>query len=169
MLAKKFNSTYGDVFKEPKTLHTKTTKVVGLDGTSKMSKSANNYISIVEDEKTLWKKLSTAVTDSSRIKKSDPGNPDICNIYSLHQLFSPDQDKEWASQGCKNATIGCVECKKKLYENINNKIKPIREKYLEWIKQPEKIKTNLKLGAEKANAVAQKTLEEVYEKIGFKY
>lgn len=168
-LAKKFNNTYGNLFPEPKTLHTKTTKIVGLDGTSKMSKSAGNHISIVEDEETLWKKLSTAVTDPARIKKTDPGNPEICNIYSLHKIFSPEQDLQWTHTGCTKAEIGCVSCKKKLFEQINNTVAPFREQYNTWKQKPEKIKAILKDGAQKANNVAQETLEQVYDLIGFRY
>lgn len=169
LLVKKFNNFYKPIFVEPKTLHTKTIKVVGLDGTAKMSKSAKNHISIVENEKTLWEKLSTAVTDPARIKKTDKGNPQICNIYSLHKLFSTQQDLEWVVAGCSNAKIGCIECKKKLFKNINELLKPIREKYVEWMKNPEKIKISLKNGAQKANKIAQQTLDEVYDIVGFKY
>jgi tryptophanyl-tRNA synthetase len=168
-LARKFNNRYKSIFKEPKTLHTPTTKVVGLDGSAKMSKSANNYIGITEDEQTIWKKLGPAVTDPARIKKTDPGNPDICNIYSLHQLFSNQEELDWVIDGCKNAKIGCIECKKKLFKNMNNTLKPIREKYNELISKPEELKEILNKGANKANKVAKETLTQVYDLVGFKY
>ncbi len=168
-LIKKFNSTYKPIFPEPKTLHTKTTKVVGLDGSAKMSKSCNNYIGIVEDEKTIWKKLAPAVTDPARIKKTDPGNPNICNMYSLHKLVSSKDDLKWVEDGCKNAKIGCIECKKKLFENLMKQLSPIREKYLELMSKPKHLEEILKEGGRKANKVAQQTLEEVYDLIGFKY
>ena len=168
-LARKFNNAYKPIFKEPKTLHTKTTKVVGLDGSAKMSKSYDNYIGLVEEDEVIWKKLANAVTDPARIKKSDPGNPEICNVYALHQFFSSKQDLDWAADGCRNAKIGCMECKKKLHENIIKFIKPIREKYNEIMSKPDELKATLKKGADKANKVAQKTLNEVYELVGFKY
>ena len=169
LLTKKFNNAYKPIFPEPKTLHTTTAKVVGLDGSSKMSKSYNNYLGITEDDKTLWDKIASAVTDPARIKKSDPGNPEICNMYSLHKLLSPQEDLEWVVDGCKNAKIGCVQCKKKLFENLKKQLDPIREKYNEWINKPNELKDVLKDGANKANKIANETLEEVYDLIGFKY
>jgi len=166
-LARKFNNKYKPIFPEPKTMHTKTTKVVGLDGRSKMSKSYNNYVGITESEESIWQKLSKAVTDTARIKKSDPGNPDICNIFSIHKLFSPDSDLEWSSNGCRKAEIGCIECKKKLFENMKSIIGPIREKYEKLIQNPDKIKAILADGAKRANAIANKTLDEVYDLVGF--
>lgn len=165
-LAKKFNNQYKEIFPEPETLHTKITKVVGLDGKSKMSKSYNNYIGLTESKEEVWEKLAPAVTDPARIKKSDPGNPDICNIYALHQLMSLQQDIDWARQGCKGAKIGCIECKKKLLEGIERTIAPIRENYNKWIAKPDDIKDILAQGAKKANAVANETLQEVYELVG---
>ena len=168
-LARKFNNAYKPVFVEPKTLHTKTTKVVGLDGSSKMSKSLDNYIGLTESEEIIWKKLSAAMTDPARKRKTDPGNPDICNIASLHQLFSCKKDLDWVESGCRNATIGCIECKKRLFENMNEVLKPIREKYLEWMSKPDELKKVLERGAKKANLVAKKTIEEVNKLVGFKY
>lgn len=168
LLAKKFNNKYKKIFPEPKTLHTKTTKVVGLDGTAKMSKSQNNYIGLVEDEDTIWKKLSVAVTDPARVTENDPGNPLICNIYSLHQLFSSKDDLDWVMDGCTKAKFGCLICKKRLHENINLFIKPIRERYNELIRDPKKIHLILSNGAERARKVAQTTIDEVYDLIGIK-
>jgi tryptophanyl-tRNA synthetase len=168
-LVKKFNKVYANFFPEPKTLHTKTTKIVGLDGTSKMSKSTQNYISIVEEKEPLWKKLSTAVTDPARIKKTDPGNPDICNIYALHKIFSSKQDLTWVRTGCLNAKIGCVVCKNKLCENINMYIQPFREKYTKWKQKQDDLRDILKDGAQKANTIANETLEQVYKLVGFRY
>ena len=168
-LVKKFNNRYKEIFPEPKTLHTKITKVVGLDGKSKMSKGYNNYIGITESPKIIWEKILSAVTDPARIKKSDPGNPEICNIYSLHKLLSPKKDIEWAYDGCRNATIGCIECKKKLFQNLEKTFAPIREKYEEWISKPDEIRSVLADGAKKARAIAKQTLDEVYDLVGFKY
>ncbi|MBD3231629.1 tryptophan--tRNA ligase [Candidatus Dependentiae bacterium] len=169
LLARKFNNTYKSIFKEPKTLHTKTTKVVGLDGAAKMSKGLNNYIGLVEDEKTIWKKLSVAMTDPARKRKTDPGNPAICNIYILHKLFSSQKDLDWVVDGCTNAKIGCIECKKKLFENIIKLTNPIREKYLKLINNPNDLKDILSIGAKKATIIAQQTMDEVNALVGFKY
>jgi len=168
-LVRKFNNTYKPIFKEPKTMLTPTPKIMGLDGSAKMSKSKNNYIALSESEKEIWEKLAPAKTDPARIKKTDPGDPDKCNIYSLHKLFSQREDLDWVNYGCRNATIGCIECKKRLHKNMVEKLKPIRDKYLEWMSKPEELKDILRRGAEKANKIAQQTLEEVYDLVGFKY
>jgi tryptophanyl-tRNA synthetase len=169
ILAKKFNTTYKEIFPEPKTLHTKTTKIMGLDGKNKMSKSLNNHIGLTEDPKDVWAKVKTAATDPARVKKTDPGNPEICNVYSLHKLFSTENDKKWVVDGCTSANIGCIECKKKLFENMETFLKPIREKYNSLIQDQNKLKEILDSGAEKARTVAKETLAEVYDAVGFKY
>lgn len=172
-LARKFNNRYcpeeKPFFVEPKTLHTKTEKIIGLDGKRKMSKSYNNYISLVESEENLKKKLRSAVTDPARVKRTDPGNPDICNIFSFHKLFSPEKDQAWARSGCQTAEIGCGDCKNNLFDNLNNFIGPIREKYHELISRPDDIKDVLRMGAKKANAEAEQTLREIYNLIGNSY
>lgn len=168
-LVQKFNNRYSTLFPEPGTLHTKTQKVVGLDGKSKMSKSYNNYIGLSETAEEIWAKLGPAVTDPARIKKSDPGNPEICNIYALHKLFSSKEDLAWAADGCKNAKIGCIECKKKLAQNIELLIGPIREKYHKLIAKPDFVRDVLRDGAQRANATANETIAEVYDLVGFRY
>lgn len=168
-LAKKFNNRYKPIFPEPQTLHTQTTKVVGLDGKSKMSKSQNNFIALTDTKETNWEKVAPAVTDPARIKKSDPGNPDICNIFGLHKILSPKNDILWSEKGCRSASIGCIECKKKMFDNLELLLKPIRENYNNWMKRESDLRDILKDGAKRANAVANKTLEEVYELVGLKY
>ncbi len=167
LLAKKFNNVYKKLFPEPKTLHTKTTKVVGLDGSAKMSKSLNNYLGLDESETVLWDKLRVAATDPARVTRKDPGNPYICNIYALHTLLSPQEDIDWVISGCKGATIGCIECKKKLFENMMVLLRPIQERYKALMSKPDDIRDVLAQGAKKANDVANKTLQEVEEAIGF--
>lgn len=168
-LARKFNRLYKELFKEPQTLHTKTAKVVGLDGGAKMSKSKENYIGLVEDPAIIRKKLQGAATDPARVKRSDPGNPDVCNIFSLHELLSPQQDQEWSAQGCRTAAIGCLDCKGRLFENLMKLLDPIRERYQELMSRPDDLRQQLRAGAEKARKVARATLDEVYEAIGFTY
>jgi len=168
LIAKKFNTQYKEIFPEPKTLHTETMKIVGLDGSAKMSKSKNNYIALNEDEETLWKKISVATTDPARVTKNDPGNPFVCNIYTLHTLFSDKAAIGWVVDGCQKAKIGCIECKKKLFLNINNFLKPIRDQYQYWIERPKELKSFFDAGTKKANAIANETIKEVYDIIGFK-
>jgi tryptophanyl-tRNA synthetase len=139
-LARKFNRLYRDIFPEPRTLHTETTKVVGLDGTAKMSKSRNNYIALTDTPDEIWAKLKHAATDPARVKRADPGTPEICNIYALHKLISPPADQEWSANGCRTAAIGCMDCKGRLRDNMVT-----------------------------ARRVAQEPLKEVYDAIGFSY
>lgn len=169
VLAEKFNRTYKEIFPIPQTLHTQTTKVVGLDGGAKMSKSKDNYIGLVEDQEAIWKKLAIAATDPARVRRTDPGNPFVCNIYSLHKLFSSQEDLNWVEEGCQTAKIGCLDCKKRLFKNMADFLAPIREKYDSLIKNESFIRDVLADGAKKASKIANETLQEVYELIGFKY
>jgi len=171
-LARKFNNRFckdEPLFKEPKTLHTATQKILGLDGKRKMSKSYNNYISLIDTKEELAQKLRSAATDPARVRKTDPGNPDICNVFSLHQLFSPQEDRDQVAQGCRSASIGCMGCKKTLLENLDNFIGPIRERYYELMKDPDTLRDTLKFGADKARNRAQETLERVYQLVGCRY
>ncbi len=166
-LGRKFNHRFNvQYFKEPKTLHTETVKVVGLDGTSKMSKSQNNYIGLIEEPEMIKQKLRAAATDPARVKRTDPGTPDICNIFSLHQLLSSVEDQGWSRQGCTTARIGCLDCKGRLFENMMRLLDPIREKYLQLMKDQDLIQDVLDAGAKKARAEAEKTMHEVYKIIG---
>jgi len=168
-LARKFNNQFCDgtpLFKEPQTLHTKTTKILGLDGERKMSKSYNNYIALTDTEEVLWKKLRVAATDPARVTRKDPGNPDICNVFGWHKLFSPADDKKWAAEGCRTAGIGCVDCKKTLYQHLNALLAPIRERYYNFMKSPDTVRDVLRDGAQKARAQADPIMEKVYYLIG---
>ena len=168
-LARKFNNRYKPIFSEPQTLHTETTKVAGLDGKAKMSKSYNNYIGLTESSEQIWEKLRPAATDPARVTRNDPGNPFICNIYKLHTLMSSKKEVDYVIDGCQTAKIGCIDCKKVLFTNMDKLLEPIRDKYHEWMKNPDRIREVLSDGANKAQAVANETLEEVYEVVGFRY
>ncbi len=163
---RKFNARYGNFFKEPQTLHTPTQKVLGLDGKEKMSKSKNNYIAVYEEKESLWAKLSKAATDPARKTRQDPGTPEICNVYSLHQLFSSVSDQQWSAQGCRTASIGCSECKRKLCENIEQFISPVRARYKELCANTSYLESILEQGALKARSIAHATLREVYQLVG---
>ena len=165
-LAQKFNHHYGEVFKLPQTLHTRTIKVLGLDGSSKMSKSKNNYIGLIEEPDVILKKLRGAATDPARVRREDPGTPEICNIYSLHKLISSIQDTQKAAEGCKTAAIGCSDCKGMLFKNMMALLDPIREKYKQLMERPEQLHAVLKNGAMRAQKVAEQTIKEVYERVG---
>jgi tryptophanyl-tRNA synthetase len=111
-ILRRFNTKFGETFPEIKGIIGKGARVKGLDGTEKMGKSLENCLYLYEDYEQLWVKLSKAVTDTERVKKTDKGNPDKCNLYSLHQLFSTEDDINYVIHGCTMAEIGCIQCKK---------------------------------------------------------
>ena len=165
-VARKFNNLYGETFPEPRTLIGKAARVVGLDGQAKMSKTLNNYISITELPEEMWKKLSVAVTDPSRKRRKDTGNPDVCNIRMLHALFSGEKEQMYVVEGCRSAGIGCLDCKKVLSDAISRELAPIRERYERLKSDRKKIFTVLEEGAKRCREIAQKTIQEVKKKMG---
>lgn len=167
-IVRKFNSYFGETFPEPKEYLGKVPKILGLDGVNKMSKSLENCIYLDEDKDTIWKKLSTAVTDTNRKRRTDPGNPELCNIYTMHLAFSGKDDIDYCARECKSAGIGCLDCKKILLENLYNTIKPIQDKQNELRKKPDFVYEVLNDGYKRAKKIARKTMDEVYEKIGIK-
>ncbi len=165
-IARGFNRRWGDVFPEPEPLLSPTPKLLGLDGQAKMSKSIGNTISLGATDKQIRKALAGAVTDPARVKRSDPGDPDKCNLYTLHKFFSDEDRLAWVREGCTTAGIGCVDCKKALAENVIASLGDYRERRAELESHPDKVRDILKSGAAKAREVAAKTMEEVREKVG---
>ncbi len=164
-IARRFNSLFGDTFPEPEAKLTPFPLIRGLDGTQKMSKQVGNDIEIsLSDEETL-KRVMTAVTDPARRYRSDPGHPEICNIYSLHKFFNPLQTEDIAIQ-CRAAKIGCVDCKKLLAQGINTILRPFREQRAALAAKPQYITDVLTDGAERARVIARETLKEVKQKMG---
>ena len=164
-IARRFNSLFGDTFPEPEAKLTPFPLILGLDGAQKMSKQVGNDIEIsLSDEDTL-KRVMTAVTDPARRYRSDPGHPEICNIYSLHKFFSPLQTEDIAIQ-CRAAKIGCVDCKKLLAQEINTILRPFREQRAALAARPQYITDVLTDGAERAQVIAIETLKEVKQKMG---
>jgi tryptophanyl-tRNA synthetase len=168
-IVRRFNSTFGDTFPEPKGIVGKLGRIKGLDGAAKMGKSLDNCIYLYETKEQIWKKISRAVTDPARVKKTDPGNPEVCNIFSLHKLLSTDQVQQDVITGCTTAGIGCIECKRWLTDSLEKELAPIRDKYFSLIAQPTKIGEILHDGANRASSIANSTMAEVYEKTGFAY
>jgi tryptophanyl-tRNA synthetase len=167
-ITRKFNRRYGETFPEPTTLFGAVLKVLGTDGKHKMSKSMENYIGVLEDEETIWEKLRTSVTDENRKRRSDPGDPDICNVYTIHQGFSPEDTLQQVAGDCRGASMGCVDCKKILFDNMMLEIQPIRVRAADLDQNPEKIHQALSDGARRCKAWAEKTMEEVRDKIGLR-
>ena len=154
-------------FPEPKGLLTPTRRVMGLDGQAKMSKSLGNTVDLLEDPKSVWEKLRPAVTDPKRIRRTDPGTPEVCNIYHLHKAFSPPQTVEHVAVQCRTAGWGCIDCKKVLHESMEKELAPIRARAKDLAAHPDKMRKDLDAGAERARAVARTTMAEVKEKMGF--
>jgi tryptophanyl-tRNA synthetase len=166
-IARKFNKMFGFTFPEPKEFLTEAKRIMSLkDPTKKMSKTGDEGIALTDSEEIIWKKISTAVTDPARIRKTDPGEPKRCNLYTLHQYFSSEKEIEYVADGCRKAKIGCLDCKKILAKNIAKELEGFRKKYQELSKNEKYVWQVLKDGAKRAKKIASKTLTEVKKKIG---
>ncbi len=154
-------------FPEPQPKLTPTRRIVGLDGNAKMSKSLGNTIGLLESKDEMWAKLRPAVTDPSRMRKTDAGNPEQCPVVcGLHKAFSPASTVAEVEVNCRGAQWGCVDCKKVLLEHMDAELTPIRTRAQELTAQPSLVDAALDAGAEKARAVAQRTMEQVKERMG---
>ena len=165
-IVRKFNNRWGEYFPEPQAILSSTPKILGLDGQAKMSKSLGNTIALGEANESIRQKLATAATDPARVRRKDPGNPDVCNIHTLHSFFSDAERIQWVRSGCSTAAIGCIECKGVLADNIIAHLQPIRERRTQLKVHPERVEAILREGARKARAVAQQTVVEVRKRIG---
>ena len=153
-------------FPEPKALLTPAKRIMGLDGQAKMSKSLGNTIDLLEPPEAVWEKLRPAVTDPKRVRRSDPGTPEVCNIYHLHKAFSPPETVEHVAVQCRTAGWGCLDCKKVLHESMEKELAPIRARAKRLAADPKKIISTLAAGAEHARTVARATMGEVKKKMG---
>ena len=165
-IARKFNLRYGETFPDPQEVLSAAPRIMGLDGKTKMSKSLGNYISLVETPESIWKKLSTAVTDENRKRRTDPGNPEICNLFTLHKHFSKKEQIDRINVVCRTAEIGCIECKKILSDNIVEVLTPIRYRYEQLIKDTTYLLDLLHTCAKKCKNIAENTMSEVKKKMG---
>jgi len=167
-IARRWNARYGrDFFPEPQPLLTRTKRVLGLDGKAKMSKSLGNTIGLFESPEAIWEKLRPAATDPARKTRKDPGTPEICNIFTLHQGFSPPDTVEEVAQKCRTAGWGCLDCKRVLADNMIKTLAPIRERAAKFKLNPMGVREWLRAGADKARSLAQRTIAEVRDKMGF--
>lgn len=167
-IARRFNFQYGETFPEAQTLYSPAPRIMGLDGQFKMSKSRDNFISMKDEPDTIRQKLSTAFTDPNRKRRTDPGNPDVCNIFTLHKSFSTENQITMVDTECRNAGIGCVDCKKILSDNIISEIDPIQMAYHNLAKRPGDIRDALNRGANRIKALVLETLDEVRAKLGLR-
>jgi tryptophanyl-tRNA synthetase len=153
-----------DPLNEPAALLTKTPRFPGTDG-RRMAKSYGNAIWLSESDDDIRKKTKVMVTDPARKRRTDPGNPDVCPVYDWHKLFSPKDTLEWAAQGCRTAGIGCIECKAKMADHLITWIAPIRERRLEYEKQPTRVLEVIDAGSKRARVEAQQTMTRVREAV----
>jgi tryptophanyl-tRNA synthetase len=167
-IARRFNSRFGNIFPEPKAKLGEITRILGLDGVNKMSKSLNNCIYLDETKEEIWRKLSTAVTDVRRKRRTDPGNPDDCNIFTMHKAFSPREDVDHCARECCSAGIGCLDCKKLLLENMYKELEPIQQKQRQLRGDRKYVFEVLRQGQEKAKHIATRTMDEVYTRLGIR-
>jgi tryptophanyl-tRNA synthetase len=165
-ICRRFNGRFGDVFPEPQPLHTKTLKILGLDGKQKMSKSLGNSVQIADEPDVIRKKIMNAFTDPLRLKKSDPGHPESCYVCGLQGYFASAEETGQLHEGCRTATRGCVDSKRALAENMIKFLQPMREKAAEYKAHPERIRQLLGDGAQTARVLAHDTMEKVRDVLG---
>ena len=153
---------------EPDALLTETPKLLGLDG-QKMSKSYGNAILMREAPDSVVQKIRTMQTDPARVRRTDPGEPERCPVWNLHQVYSDDRTRDWVLQGCRTAGIGCLECKQPVIDAINAELKPIRERAAQYEEDPTLVRNIIQDGCEKASDLANDTMREVREAMGLNY
>jgi tryptophanyl-tRNA synthetase len=149
---------------EPEAMLTQTPRIPGLDG-RKMSKSYGNAITLSESDADIRRKTKVMVTDPARKRRTDPGNPDVCPVYDWHKLFSSPETLAWAAEGCRSAGIGCIECKAKMADHLIEWIAPIRERRVQYEKNPARVLEVIDTGSKRARDVAKVTLERVREAV----
>ncbi|MDO9334602.1 MAG: tryptophan--tRNA ligase, partial [Dehalococcoidales bacterium] len=165
-IARRFNSLFGETFPEPKAKLTSFPLIPGLDGKGKMSKEIEtSVIEIAHTAEETRQRIMNAVTDPARRYRHDPGHPEVCNIFTLHKYFTESQVANIEKQ-CRAAGIGCVDCKKLLAKNMNEVLKPVRERRAEFAAKPEYIREVLADGATRARVIARETMKEVRQKMG---
>ena len=169
VIARRWNADFGRgeaFFPEPQPLLTPTRRIMGLDGQAKMSKSMGNTIGLLESTEQIWDKLRPAVTDPKRVKRTDPGTPEVCNIYHLHKAFSPSDTVDHVAKQCASAGWGCVDCKKVLHEHVDKELTPIRRRAAELKANPSIVDDELATGTAKCSKMARETMGEVRSRMG---
>jgi len=168
-IARRWNARFADgfAFPEPQALLSTAKRVLGLDGQAKMSKSLGNTIGLFESPETIWEKLKPAATDPARVTRKDPGNPDVCNIFTIHQGFSPPDTITLVARNCRTAGWGCLDCKRVLADNMIAALTPIRERAGALRAEPRTVTDLLRAGAVRARAIARHTMAQVRRCMGF--
>jgi tryptophanyl-tRNA synthetase len=164
-IVRRFNYHFGPTLVEPQIKLTAFPRVMGLDGVNKMSKSLDNHIELAASPEEIQRRVMTMVTDPQRRYRTDPGRPEVCNVFTFHGFFSPERVKEIESQ-CRNADIGCVGCKQTLARNLADRLAPFQERRAELGADPDLVWDILASGADKATMIAQETMAEVKARVG---
>jgi len=164
-IARRFNYLYGEVFPEPESILTETPKILGIDR-RKMSKSYDNAIYLSDVPDAIRARVAQMITDPARKRKSDPGDPEVCNVYTFHTIYSSRETVDRVNAECRKAEIGCVECKKLMAEGLIEGLAPIREKRRYYEQRPEEVEALIAEGSRKARETAVATIEEVRSAIG---
>jgi tryptophanyl-tRNA synthetase len=164
--ARRFNHRFGETFPEPAARLSTAPRIMGLDGQSKMSKSKGNSIGLFEDREVFWQKLKGAFTDPQRLRRSDPGRPEVCNIYTMHKSVSTPEQVKLTHFECTSAKRGCVECKAILMESFDQELAPLRARRAELDAKPDFVREALLEGARKARLIADDTLRQVRHVMG---
>jgi tryptophanyl-tRNA synthetase len=151
---------------EPQMKSTQVPKVIGIDGQQKMGKSLDNHIELAATPQETQKRVMQMVTDPQRIRRSDPGDPDICNVFSMHKIFSPPEEVATIDMECRRAGMGCVDCKKTFARNLNSHLEPFRQCRDELASEPDKVWDVLHDGARRARVIAEQTMVEVRQAVG---
>lgn len=165
-IARRFNQRFGEVFPEPMPRLSKAPRIMGLDGAAKMSKSKGNTIALSESAETAWNKLKRAFTDPQRLRRTDLGRPEVCNIFTMHKAITPDEKVAEIDRECRVAGIGCGDCKKLLFDNLMTELGPIQESLRSWRSRPEDVRDILREGADRCRTIAETTLVEVRRHMG---
>ena len=165
-IVRRFNNLFGETFPEPQAKLTEAPLILGLDGVHKMSKTMDNHLDLAATPEATTKRLLTAFTDPQRIRLSDPGRPEVCNIYSMHKIFSGADAVKTVYDECTTAARGCVDCKRQVADSLNDYLKELRERREEIKSKSGYVQEILHEGAKKARAIAKETIAEVYDKMG---
>ena len=169
-IARRFNAAYGKTFPIIEPLVDRTVgRVLGLDGSSKMSKSLGNTVGILAEPDEIRDRVRTAVTDPQRVRRSDPGRPEVCNVYTLHGFFTGEQRRGEIAEACRKAEMGCVECKGMLANAVSSSLEPYRACARAYRRRPSLVKDVLIDGAARAQAIASRTIDEVRGKMGLEW
>ncbi len=164
-IARRFNFLYKEVFAIPQAYLTETPKIMGTDN-RKMSKTYGNAILLSDTAEEVWAKVKPMVTDPARVRRSDPGNPEICNVFAYHKIFSDEETIKKVDVGCRTAGIGCIECKKWMYDHMEKVLDPIREKRRQIVESGIPVRQILAEGTQRAREIAEKKMKEVREAVG---